>query len=82
MEADDILAYDMEVAGPVFLVELGRIFGVIAERGNIIGQRIEPYINDMLRVKGNGHAPFYRRARNAEVLYTRLDEIVYHLFFA
>ena len=79
METGDILAYDVDVARPVFSVVFALLVGRIAERRDVVCQSVEPDVNDVLRIKLNGDAPFERRARNAQILQSGLYEVVYHL---
>ena len=87
METEYILADDVNVSRPVFLEKvrllLVGLVGVVTYRRDIVGQRVEPDIDDMTRVKSR-NAPSKRSSRNAEILQTAIDleEVVYHLFFA
>ena len=54
----------------------------IAERGDIVCQRVYPDIDDMLGVECDRDAPFERGARHAQILKPRLDEVVDHLVHA
>ena len=56
MEADDVLANEMEVGRPV-LAELGFIIGAVAQGGQVIDQSIDPHIGDMLGVEGQRNTP-------------------------
>ena len=61
MESDYLLADELYAGRPVFL-EKTVVAGQIAELGDIVGQRIKPYIDDVLVVKLNGNAPLACRA--------------------
>ncbi len=84
VETQNVLADDVYIGGPEFVEQfrLLRVIGVVAERGDIVGKRIDPHIGDMLFVKGNRNAPLERAARNAEILQARLEEIVDHFLLA
>ena len=73
MEPDDFLADEMQVCRPVFLEHL-RIVKV-ADRREVVRERVEPDVDDVLRVDGHGDAPVERRAADAEVIEPLLDEI-------
>ena len=83
MEADDLLADDVYVGGPVF-VEIVVLVVLIAERGRVIEKRVDPYVHDMTGVKVHRHAPREARAGNAEILQTALavEEVVDHFVHA
>ena len=73
MEADDFLADEMKVCRPVFL----ELLGVVKEADwrQVVRQRVEPDVDDVLRVDGHRDAPVKRRARDAEVFEALLDEV-------
>ena len=72
MEAHDLLADEMHVCGPVF-AELFLVMQ-IADRRKVVRKRVEPDVDDVLRVERHGDAPVERGARNAEVLKPLLNE--------
>ena len=78
MEADDLLAHDVHVGRPVF-VEIIIAVVVQAQRRAVVEQRVDPYIHHMTRIKVHRDAPGEAGARDAQVLKTRLDEVVDHL---
>ena len=59
METQDVLADDVHIGRPI-LPEVFRAFSirVIAQRRDIVAQRVDPDIDDMLRVKVDRDAPF------------------------
>ena len=67
VEAHDVLADDMQIGRPValefFAVGVGK-----ARRGDVIRQRVDPHIHDVLVVAGHADAPVERRARDRQVL--------------
>ena len=75
VKAHDVFGDHVHVGRPVFVVV---VVGVvqIAQRGDIVRERVDPHIDDVLFVKGDGNAPLEGRARHAEVLQTGLDEVV------
>lgn len=81
VESHDFLADEMDIRRPVFLIET-IILRAVAKRGDIVGERIHPDVDDMLRVECDRHAPGKRRAGHAQVFQTRLDEVVEHLIAA
>ncbi len=73
VEPDNLLADQMHVRRP----ELGEFFPVvqIAGRRDIVGQRVEPDVNDMLTVEGNRNSPVERGPGHAEIFEALLDEV-------
>ena len=82
MEADDVLADDMKVGRPVFFIQLARLIGVVAKAGDVVGQRVDPHIDDMAVVKIDGDAPLEGGAGDAQVGQPRLDKVVDHFGLA
>ena len=78
VEAHDLLADDVVIGGPVFVIIVVPVVHK-AKRGNIVGKRVDPDVDNVLIVEINGHAPLEARARNAQILKTGLDEVVDHL---
>ncbi len=64
VEARDVLADHMRVGGPEF-----RPRAVVgkAGRGDVIGQRVDPDVHDVLGIAGNRHAPVEGRAADRDV---------------
>ena len=82
MEANDVLADQMEVRRPPFfehVVSTG--FRVIADTVDVVGECVQPDIDHVSRVKGHRDAPFKRSSGNTEILETRQKKIVHHLVF-
>ena len=59
VEADDLLAYQLQVGGPEAREALLVFGGVaaVAEGGDVVGQRIHPHINHMLFITRHRDAP-------------------------
>ena len=83
MEPDNILSDQMQVCRPQ-LVELFAAFSVavIANTGNIVGQRIQPYIGYVLWIKADRNAPGKGSSGNAQILKSWKKEVIHHLIFA
>ena len=82
METDNILTNQMQVCRPVFLEQLAALtVAVISKTGDIIGQCIQPYIYNVLRVEINRNPPFKGSTGNTQILQARKQEVVHHLIF-
>ena len=80
VEADDLLADEMHIGRPEGLVVAVGVFVVHeAERRRVVEQRVDPDVDNVLRVKVNGDAPLEARAGDAEILKARVNEVVDHL---
>ena len=73
VEADNLLAHQMDVGRPVF-IELFRIIQ-IADRSQVVGQGIKPYINNVLFINRHRNAPVKGSTGNAQILHALLDEV-------
>ena len=62
VKAGNVLTDNMQTRRPEGGVNVAVCFG-ISGHGQIIGQRIHPDINHMLRIVGHRHAPIESRAR-------------------
>ncbi len=71
--AQNILANNLNVGGPIFLE--GVTVGV-AERGNVVGEGIEPHVHDLVRIARNRHAPveLLHIAADADVFETAFEQ--------
>ena len=67
VEAHDVLADDVQVGRPVAL-ELVAVGVGKAGRGDVVGQRVDPDIHDVLVIAGHPHAPVEGGARDRQVL--------------
>ena len=77
METDNLLADQMDIRGPILLKER-IIIRIIAQRIDIVRQRIDPDIDRVLRVKIDRNAPLERRARYAQILQAGDEEVIEH----
>ena len=69
MEADDILADQVHVRGPETLVMLVMVaVRIVAAEGDIVGQRVQPDVDHVARIKVHRDAPAERGAGHAQVL--------------
>ncbi len=73
MEADDFLAYQMDIGWPE-LLELLRIIQ-ITNRSQVVGKGIEPYIYNMLVINRHRNTPVKGGTGDAEILHALIDEI-------
>ena len=73
---DDLLADQVRDDRPEAL-DSARVLRSKSERRQVVRQRIEPHVHDVLRIVGNRNAPLERRAADAEVLKTGFDEAPY-----
>ena len=59
METDNVFSDQVQICRPVLLKLLSAVsVTVISDSGNVVGQRIQPYINHMLRIKIYRNSPF------------------------
>ena len=80
MEADDILADEVQIRRPFLFIKIRAVpIGVISDAGDIVAQRIKPYIDNMARVKVHRNAPLEARAGDAQILQSREQEVIHHL---
>ena len=83
MEADDILADQMQVGGPQLLILLAAVsVRIITDSGDVVGQSIQPHINHMSVVKIHRNAPFEGGSGHAQILQAGQQEVVHHLVLA
>lgn len=81
METKDVLPNQVNISGPIAQI-FAVVIGQIAERGDIVGQCVNPDVNDVLRIARNLDSPVKCAAGNAQILQTRLEEVVDHLVAA
>ena len=77
VEAHDLLTHQMHVRRPIF-AEKPVVRRIVAQCGNIIGQRVDPHIHNVSGVKIHRHAPCEAGAAHAQILQAGLEEIVNH----
>ena len=81
MEPHDLLAHKMNIGRPVPAVQaIVRAF--VAQGRDVVGQRVQPYVNGMLLVKVHRHAPFDGCAADAQVGKPRAEKVVEHFILA
>jgi hypothetical protein len=76
VEAQYILTYHMNVAGPILLKMLALLLvalvGIIAKGGDIVAECIYPNVYNVLIVEIHGNAPLEGGTGNAKILQTCL----------
>ena len=83
VKADDILADHVQIGGPEFIEQLrGFAAAFVADAGDVVRERVEPDVYDVLRIEVDRNAPLERRAGHTEILQTRQQEVVHHLVSA
>src|SRR5699024_3406148 len=76
MKTDDVLSDQMQVRRPVFFKLLCAVtIAVITDAGDVIGQRIQPYIDHMLWIKIHRDSPFKGGSGYTQILKSREKEI-------
>ena len=56
MEANDVLAHEVEIRRPVAL-EIGLIVAAVAQRRDVVDQRVHPHIGHVVGIERQRHAP-------------------------
>ena len=80
MEADNIFTDQVKVCRPVFLKLLIAVsITIISDSRDIVGQRVKPYIGNVLRIKADRDSPLKGGSGYAEILKSRKQEVVHHL---
>ena len=89
METDNILSDQMEICRPELLIKILSILieavlsvHIITETGDIVAERIKPYIYYMIRIEIYRDTPFERGSGYTQILQSRKKEVVHHLVFA
>ena len=83
VETDDILSDQVQVGGPQLLILLAAVsVRVIADTGDVVGQRVQPHIDHMPVVEIHGNAPLEGGSGHAQILQTGKQEVVHHFVFA
>ena len=83
VEANDVLAHNVELRGPA-IGQLGTgLVGIdaVADSRHIVEQRVEPHVGHVALVKGNLDAPVKARAAHGKVVEAALDKAT-HLVHA
>ena len=69
METDDILTDQVQISGPQLLILLRAVaVRIIADTGDVVGQCIQPYIDDMLGIKSHRNTPGEGSTGYAQIL--------------
>ena len=76
MEAADLFADEVHVGGPEFGKSLlvGGIVGAVSEGRDVVGQGIEPDVDDLLLVAGNRDAPGKAGTADGQIFEPTADE--------
>ena len=82
MEAEDVLADDLQIGRPVFPVQLALFVDGVAERRDIVGQRVDPDVDDVAGIEFHRYAPLEGGTADAEVLHAGFDEVIDHFLLA
>ena len=83
METDDILTDQMQIRRPLLLEQVaGLSVALVANAGDVVGQRIQPYVYHMLRIEIHRDTPFEGGTGYTEILQTRKQEVVHHLILS
>ena len=77
VETYDFFTNHVHVSWPVFLKQ-AVVIAAIAQCRNIVGQGIDPDINDVLRVIWYLNTPVKRGPRNGQIFQTRFQEVFEH----
>ena len=83
VEADDVLAHDVELCGPA-IGQLGTgLVGVdtVADSRHVVEQRVEPHVGHVALVERNLNTPVKARTAHGKVVETALDKAA-HLVHA
>ena len=83
METNDVLADEVQIGGPILFI----LFAVIAVRRisqprDIVRQRVQPDVHDVLLVERHLNPPLERGSGNAEILQPLQKKIVHHFVLA
>ena len=70
-----IMVWNLIISLPTICTSAGQV----PYRGEVVDERVHPYVYDMAVVKGNGHAPLERGTGDAEILAAGQEEVVQHL---
>ena len=83
METDNVLADQMQIRRPLLLEQVaGLSVALVANAGDVVGQRIQPYVYHMLRIEIHRDTPFKGGTGYTEILQTRKQEVVHHLILS
>ncbi|EJX07158.1 hypothetical protein, membrane [gut metagenome] len=77
VEADNFLAYQMQACRPVFIEH--SVISAIFNTGQIVQESVEPYVYNVLFVKGNRNTPVKGGTGNAQILqalFNKVDHLI------
>ena len=77
VETHDFLANQMDIGRPILLKQR-IVIRTVAQRVDVIGQRVHPDIDGVFRIEVHRNSPLERRARNAQILQTGDQEVIEH----
>ena len=82
VEPDDVFADQVEIRRPVFLKQVRTLpVTVVADPGDVVGQRVQPYVDHVAGIKIHRNPPFEGGPGYAQILQARQQEVVHHLIF-
>ena len=73
VKAQDVLAHHVQVGGPVGL-KFPMIFIGIANGGDVVCERVQPHVHDVIVVARHRNAPLERGARNRQIVQPAFDK--------
>ena len=80
METDDVFSDQMQVCRPQLVELLGAVsVTVITDSGDVVGQCVQPYVGNVLRIEGYRDSPGEGGSGYTEILQSRKKEVVHHL---
>ena len=87
VETDDVLADEVQIGPavilPIFLIQFAVIaVGVESDARDIVDERVQPDIDDVLLVEIHGNAPLERGTGHAQILQALFQEVIHHLVLA
>ena len=83
METNDILSDQMQVSGPQLRKLLRAVsIRIVPDPRDIVGQRVQPHIGNVLRIKVYRDSPLEGCSGYTQILKSRKKEVVHHLVLA
>ena len=81
MESQDVLSDEMHIRRPVLLEEV-IFFTSVSQSGDVVGKRINPYIDHMSLIKGHRDAPVEAGSGDAKVCKPWSQEVIEHFILS